>query len=126
MSDDWREDAACLSLPTEWFYIEHATRPLPVVSDACGSCPVSTECLDHALHFEAFGFWAGTSERERRRLRRLRGIRLEQPKAMRAPMGCGTDAGFQAHHRRGEVPCEGCLHAHSARKSRYPTSRVSA
>ncbi|MDV7390081.1 WhiB family transcriptional regulator, partial [Arthrospira platensis SPKY1] len=36
-------------------------------------CPVSAECLDDALaNHEMVGIWGGTSERERRRMRRTR------------------------------------------------------
>jgi WhiB family redox-sensing transcriptional regulator len=42
----------------------------------CGECPVREECLDHALQWETEGFWGGTSSRQRRDLRRERGIRL--------------------------------------------------
>ncbi|MFP5577158.1 MAG: WhiB family transcriptional regulator [Acidimicrobiia bacterium] len=39
----------------------------------CGECVVRDECLEHALrNGERFGVWGGTSERERRRLRRVR------------------------------------------------------
>ena len=39
----------------------------------CGECVVRDECLEHALlNGERFGVWGGTSERERRRLRRTR------------------------------------------------------
>lgn len=40
---------------------------------ACGRCPVKDDCLDFALtNGEKFGIWGGTSERERRRIRRRR------------------------------------------------------
>jgi WhiB family transcriptional regulator, redox-sensing transcriptional regulator len=41
----------------------------------CGECVVRDECLEHALaNGERFGVWGGTSERERRRIRRTRRI----------------------------------------------------
>ena len=37
----------------------------------CRSCEVAAECLQYALATdERFGIWGGTSERERRRLKR--------------------------------------------------------
>ncbi len=37
----------------------------------CGRCPVRGECLDFALRSgQDFGIWGGTSERERRLMRR--------------------------------------------------------
>lgn len=39
----------------------------------CAECIVRDECLEYALdNRERFGIWGGTSERERRRLRRAR------------------------------------------------------
>jgi len=39
----------------------------------CRECLVSEECLEFALaNGEKFGIWGGRSERERRKLRRLR------------------------------------------------------
>lgn len=37
--------------------------------EICAECPARDACADHALA-EKFGVWGGTSERERRRLRR--------------------------------------------------------
>ncbi|MBC9820515.1 WhiB family transcriptional regulator [Terrabacter sp. MAHUQ-38] len=31
----------------------------------CASCPVRARCLDHALEFEEFGVWGGTTPEER-------------------------------------------------------------
>ena len=28
--------------------------------------------------------------------------------------GCGTNAGYMAHKRRGETPCDGCRQAHAS------------
>jgi WhiB family redox-sensing transcriptional regulator len=66
----WREHAACVGKDPDMFFPKRgkATEPAKKV---CSGCPVKADCLDHALrHREAFGIWAGTSERERRVLRR--------------------------------------------------------
>ena len=40
----------------------------------CGRCPVRQECLEHALADPSLvGVWGGTTEAERRRLRRMAG-----------------------------------------------------
>ena len=39
----------------------------------CRSCPVTTACLEANLR-EKFGIFGGTTERQRRELRRQRGI----------------------------------------------------
>lgn len=39
----------------------------------CRACTVRVECLNYALdNGEKFGVWGGTSERERRKLRKIR------------------------------------------------------
>lgn len=41
--------------------------------EVCAGCPVRQECLEFALaEREVYGVWGGTSERERRRMRRER------------------------------------------------------
>ena len=72
----WRERAACVGAPIEWFF---PPKGHPVAKEAktlCRICPVSSECLDAALAVgDQFGWWAGRSERERGRIRRARGMR---------------------------------------------------
>jgi WhiB family redox-sensing transcriptional regulator len=36
----------------------------------CAACPVQTQCLDHALANDEWGWWGGTSRQERRQLLR--------------------------------------------------------
>jgi hypothetical protein len=85
---DWVDVAACHALaetigaerrdriffPTRGESTKHAKK-------ICAGCTVNVECLNHALDTgEHYGVWGGTSERERRNLRRQRareaGIRL--------------------------------------------------
>jgi WhiB family redox-sensing transcriptional regulator len=40
----------------------------------CSTCPVAEICLDHGLRHEHSGIWGGTSERQRRVIRKERGI----------------------------------------------------
>jgi hypothetical protein len=44
----------------------------------CKGCPVKEACLEWALRHEQFGVWGGTSESERKQLRRRRGIVYQQ------------------------------------------------
>lgn len=44
-------------------------------------CPVRDECREWALHHELFGCWGGTSERQRRMIRRDRNIIVHVPAA---------------------------------------------
>jgi WhiB family transcriptional regulator, redox-sensing transcriptional regulator len=36
----------------------------------CAACSVKSECLDYALNHAVLGWWGGTSEGQRKRLRR--------------------------------------------------------
>lgn len=38
----------------------------------CAKCPVSGQCLEYALDNKLSGIWGGTTEQERRRMRRQR------------------------------------------------------
>lgn len=46
------------------------------VREACRSCPLKDHCLEWALKHEDFGFWAGTTKTQRRKMRRRLGIKL--------------------------------------------------
>jgi WhiB family redox-sensing transcriptional regulator len=63
-------DAACRDLPADWF---HPARG-ETTSEAravCAACTVRADCLRWAItNNERFGVWGGTSERERRRIKR--------------------------------------------------------
>jgi WhiB family redox-sensing transcriptional regulator len=77
----WASQAACKGKPPEWWF-----PPKPITLDVrenidrareiCGTCPVAEPCLDHSLHWESEGIWGGKSSRERRDIRRQRGIPL--------------------------------------------------
>jgi WhiB family redox-sensing transcriptional regulator len=48
----------------------------------CSICAVRLECLTHCFAMgEHYGIWGGLSERERRRIRVRRGMRVRQPAA---------------------------------------------
>lgn len=69
-SPHWTELALCAqSDPEAWFPEKGcSTREAKKV---CRGCPVRTECLDYALeNDERFGVWGGTSEKQRRKLKR--------------------------------------------------------
>ena len=68
----WRDHANCRGLDPDLFYPERgaSTREAKAV---CQGCVVREECLEFALRRgEKFGIWGGTSERERRRIRKAR------------------------------------------------------
>ena len=66
----WQDRALCAQTDPEAFFPEKggSVREAKAV---CRSCEVRIECLDYALENDIrFGIWGGTSERERRQLRR--------------------------------------------------------
>ena len=68
----WQRQANCLGVHPDLFFPERgaSTREAKGV---CRNCVVRDDCLEFALrNGEKFGIWGGMSERERRRLRRIR------------------------------------------------------
>jgi len=70
MSPDWMSRAACRGMDPALFFPPKRGTPIsPTARVTCAGCPVSAECLDHALvEHERDGLWGGTTDRERRRL----------------------------------------------------------
>jgi WhiB family transcriptional regulator, redox-sensing transcriptional regulator len=71
----WREHAACRASDPELFFPVGTTGPvLDEIRSAkavCQDCPVREPCLQFALETnQDTGIWGGTTEEERRRLRR--------------------------------------------------------
>jgi WhiB family transcriptional regulator, redox-sensing transcriptional regulator len=73
---DWMESALCAELPeteADRTFFPQRGGSSKAAKALCQTCPVKAECLDYALEGgDRFGIWGGTSERDRRRLRKLR------------------------------------------------------
>jgi WhiB family transcriptional regulator, redox-sensing transcriptional regulator len=68
----WRADAACRNLDTDIFFPDSESDAAPAL-EVCASCPVRTQCLDWAIATRQHdGVWGGTTESERKRIRRRR------------------------------------------------------
>ena len=71
---DWRARAACSGYPNTLFFPASDNPDEPVIARAkaiCSFCPVIDDCLEYALETnQRSGIWGGTSERERKSLRR--------------------------------------------------------
>lgn len=83
MTARWQNHANCLGVNPDLFYPERgeSTREAKAV---CKACDVRPDCLEYALKGgEKFGIWGGTSERERRRIRRERKKAGLQDKVLR-------------------------------------------
>jgi WhiB family redox-sensing transcriptional regulator len=77
----WAEQALCAQIGGEAWFPEKGDVDDPktnafsvsTAKKVCARCPVRTPCLDYALrNDERFGVWGGTTERERRRLKKER------------------------------------------------------
>jgi WhiB family redox-sensing transcriptional regulator len=71
----WRRDAICRDTDPELFFPVGTTgialTQIDRAKHVCGECPVAQECLEFALETnQDSGIWGGTSEEERRVMRR--------------------------------------------------------
>ena len=132
----WQKNAPCKNIPTKMFYPGSGQKIDPRVVAACSSCPEAETCLDHALKYEKFGVWANTIPKDRSKLRKERGIVLQEIDCLsnqayeeevvrhqdfvqslkikgrgRKPAKCGTRSGYNAHLRRKEKTCSLCREA---------------
>jgi WhiB family transcriptional regulator, redox-sensing transcriptional regulator len=78
--EDWRGIAACRQADAELFFPVSSTGPavcqIAEAKRICHACPVRTPCLDWALrHGMVYGIWGGTTEDERRAVRKMHGRR---------------------------------------------------
>jgi WhiB family redox-sensing transcriptional regulator len=74
-AEDWRQQAACRDTAPEAFFPVGSTGPaisqIEMAKAICRNCEVQTPCLEFALATnQEAGVWGGTSEDERRRLRK--------------------------------------------------------
>jgi WhiB family redox-sensing transcriptional regulator len=105
---DWLAEAACRGADTNLFYPTDVGRHVDrKAKQNCEGCPVIAECLDWALRHGEHGIWGGTTDNERKRLRRNIGVRVQRITYVIH----GTEAAAAAHRRAGEVPCRSCATA---------------
>ena len=74
-SDDWRDVAACQDTDPDLFFPVGTTGPaieqIEAAKGVCNACEAKNQCLEFALQTnQDSGVWGGTSEEERRKLRR--------------------------------------------------------
>lgn len=71
----WMARASCRGMDPDLFFPARGESPQDAIA-VCATCPVRRHCLDYALATGMkHGIWGGTSELQRRRLRRNRGTR---------------------------------------------------
>lgn len=69
----WMDDALCREVGHDLFFPETGQNPTEA-KRVCKQCPVQAECLEYALTspFAMYGVLGGTTENERRALKRRR------------------------------------------------------
>ncbi|MHB1762639.1 MAG: WhiB family transcriptional regulator [Acidimicrobiales bacterium] len=125
----WADQGRCKGLDPDMFFPTRGAdgATIAAAKAVCAECPVRSECLAWALRHEKFGIWGGTSEKERRALRRQLGIRVDNLARDERHDACGTDGGYQHHIRAGVSTCMACRAAHaraSAGRKRMAHGRV--
>lgn len=73
--DDWREQASCRDTDPDLFFPVGTTGPaieqIAAAKAVCYDCDARSACLEFALETnQESGIWGGTSEEERRKLRK--------------------------------------------------------
>jgi WhiB family transcriptional regulator, redox-sensing transcriptional regulator len=73
--ETWRVHAVCGDIDPDLFFPVGVTGPavdqIAAAKAVCAACAVRSECLDFAISTnQEYGVWGGTSEEERRVLRR--------------------------------------------------------
>ncbi len=74
-ADDWRDRASCRDTDPDLFFPIGTTGPaleqIAAAKAVCGCCQAQSQCLEFALATnQEAGVWGGTSEEERRKLRK--------------------------------------------------------
>lgn len=115
MSEIPWDQALCRQVGSDDFFPDKGGSVAEAKS-VCANCPIIDACLEEALaRDERFGVWGGRTERERRRIRRERGMTSAPVEVVAGtsydPERCGTEKGNRAHYRRGETPCGPCRFA---------------
>lgn len=71
---DWRDDAACRDVDPDLFFpigtMGESLLQIDEAKQICQACPVCGPCLRWAVDSGSAGVWGGTTEDERRILRR--------------------------------------------------------
>lgn len=84
--DEWRSYSACRDTDPNLFFPVGTTGPaLEQIANAkavCRTCEVQSLCLEYAISTnQDSGVWGGTSEEERRQMRRARKAQLAQQRS---------------------------------------------
>lgn len=77
MYPKFRTTPSCQGTNTEMWFIEGLRGSYQnevMLKRICKGCPVQDQCLDYALKNAVIGYWAGTTEQIRKRIRKRKNI----------------------------------------------------
>lgn len=106
---DWVDSALCAQIGSHDTFFPEKGVSSAEAKRICGMCEVAADCLEYALGapYAMHGVWGGTTENQRREMRRSSGMRAQREDRLEH----GTPGGARAHYRRGERPCGSCSEA---------------
>lgn len=72
---EWMLEGACRDIPREeldriFFALETDVSSAEKAKEICAACPVKQTCLEYALGRQDIGIWGGTTNEERKEIRR--------------------------------------------------------
>lgn len=109
--EQWQARAACRGENPELFFPdpsdEHTRARAQTI---CATCPVRSECSNHA---QPFGVWAGDYYHPEHGRKPRRHTTTGRPPGRPATAPCGTPAAYDRHRRNNEPPCGPCIKANS-------------
>ena len=77
----WQVDANCIGEDPDLFFPDRGASTRKA-KELCNSCVVQEHCLEYSIvNNEKFGIWGGLSERERRKIRKERGLTRKRKNA---------------------------------------------
>lgn len=77
---NFTDSANCVGIDVNMFFTEDGSSTFQeenFLKRTCAACPVKAECLDYALNHAVLGWWGGTSEYQRKQLRKKLNIVAE-------------------------------------------------
>jgi WhiB family redox-sensing transcriptional regulator len=66
---EWMSEALCLEIDSTLFFPDEPNA-YTEGKKACELCTVKTQCLEYALKLDVVGIWGGTTETERRKMKK--------------------------------------------------------
>ena len=76
IDETWMSAANCVGTDPEAWFPGKGGRLSGFQKRVCDACPVREACLEYALEFRLGGIWGGTTEIERRTMRRASKVPL--------------------------------------------------